>query len=382
MSRDWSLRCVACGLAAAAHADATVCTECGQPWLVEYAGRPHPITERAAVRRGHSMWRFRSFLPINDAESPVSLGEGDTPLIDIPRTGEALGLPLLQLKDEGTNPTGSFKARGLSAAVTRAALDGASGFVLPTAGNAGVAASAYGARAGLPVQVFAPTTTPPRLLEQIEWFGGGLTLIDGHIGDCGAAAKQHALESGWVDLSTLREPYRIEGKKTMGLELAMQLNWALPEWIVYPTGGGTGLIGMYHAFRQLQDAGWTTASMPRFVSVQSEGCAPVVRAFVNAETTTGPWSDPQTMASGLRVPSPLGGRLILQALYESGGAAVAVTDAVLTAEQRATSRREGLDLSPEGGAALAAAALLREAGTIAEDARVLVFNTGAGWLYR
>jgi len=328
------------------------------------------------------MWRFRAWLPIRRGEVPVSLGEGDTPLLAVPRTGTRLGLSDLWIKDEGANPTGSFKSRGLSAAVTREFAGGPEGLVLPTAGNAGVAASAYGARAGLPVRVYAPASTPPTLLAQIRLFGGDLVLIDGHIGDCGRAARAFAAERGWFDLSTLKEPYRIEGKKTLGLELALQLDWRLPDAIIYPTGGGTGLIGMWKAFQELDAAGWTVGPSPRLYSVQSSGCAPIVRAFEDGADRAMAWQDPQTVASGLRVPGPIGDRLMLRALRDTGGQAIAVSDDELSRTAAEVSRLEGVDLSPEGGAALAAVRALVARGALGADERVVVFNTGAGWLYR
>jgi threonine synthase len=328
------------------------------------------------------MWRFRSFLPLTQDEQPVSLGEGDTPLLAIPRIASRLGFSDLWLKDEGVNPTGSFKARGLSAAITRAVAAGAERFVLPTAGNAGVAASAYGARAGVSVRVYAPSSTPRTILSQILALGGELILLEGHIGDCGKASREYAKDCGAFDLSTLREPYRIEGKKTLGLELAMQLDWRLPDAIIYPTGGGTGLIGMWKAFQELRRANWTTDPAPRMYTVQSSGCAPVVRAFAAGAAECEPWPDPWTIASGLRVPAPLGGRLMLRILRETGGGAVSVSDDSLVAEARRGSEEEGLDLSPEGGAALAAIAALRQLGELLPDERIVVFNTGAGWLYR
>jgi threonine synthase len=352
------------------------------PWLVRYPSRVPTLVERAEIRRGHGMWRFRPFLPLLPGEEPVSLGEGDTPLLRAGRTGGRLGLADLWLKDEGTNPTGSFKARGLSAAVTRAIAAGATSFVLPTAGNAGVAAAAYGSRAGVPVRVYAPRTTPRTILSQIRSFGGDLVLLDGHIGDCGRAARAWADECGAVDLSTLREPYRIEGKKTLGLELAMQHGWTLPQVIIYPTGGGTGLIGMWKAFVELRAAGWVRDPLPRMYTVQSTGCAPVVRAFEAGAEQCEPWADPWTSASGLRVPAPLGGALMLRILRETGGGAVAVMDEELEAAARDVTREIGVDMSPEGGAAVAAASALRQAGQVGPDERVVVFNTGAGWLYR
>lgn len=378
---DWTLECPACGATAAPDGLPTLCPS-GHPWLVTYPSRTWSLQDRAAIRRGSSMWRFSAMLPVRNGEAPVSLGEGDTPLVHVPRTGAQLGCAGLWIKDEGVNPTGSFKSRGLSAAVTRAAAGGAVGLVLPTAGNAGVAASAYGARAGLPVKVFAPRSTPPTLLAQIRLFGGDLELVDGHIGDCGRKARAFSTEHGYFDVSTLKEPYRIEGKKTLGLELAMQRNWALPDAIIYPTGGGTGLIGMWKAFRELHQIGWVTGNLPRLYSVQSSGCAPVVRAFTDGRNGAEPWEHPETVASGLRVPGPIGDRLMLRAIRETGGAAVAVSDADLVQAAADVSAREGLDISPEGGAALAAVRHLIGSGGITSDETVVVFNTGAGWLYR
>jgi threonine synthase len=382
LAADWILECSNCDNRRGPEGLPTVCEVCGMPWLVRYPDRVPTLVDRAELRRRHGMWRFRPFLPLKPGEEPVSLGEGDTPLVPAPRTGERIGLSHLWIKDEGVNPTGSFKARGLSAAITRAVAAGADRFVLPTAGNAGVAAAAYGARAGVAVRVYAPQTTPRTILTQMEVFGADLVLLDGHIGDCGREARAYAEQTGAVDLSTLREPYRIEGKKTLGLELALQLGWKLPAAIVYPTGGGTGLIGMWKAFHELRDAGWIQGELPRMYTVQSSGCAPVVRAFESGASQCEPWPDPWTVASGLRVPGPLGGRLMLRILRETGGGAVAVDDPDLEREARQGTREEGVDLSPEGGAALAAAALLRARGELGREDLVVAFNTGAGWLYR
>jgi threonine synthase len=378
---DWTLECLACGATSTAEGLPTVCI-CGQPWLVRYPHRRPGIKQRAEVRRRHGMWRFRDFLPLRPFEEPVSLGEGDTPLLRLRRTAARLGVPNLWLKDEGANPTGSFKARGLSAAITRATAAGARRVTLPTAGNAGVAASAYGARAGAEVRVFAPETTPRTILSQIETFGGTLVLLKGHIGDCGKASRAWAAESGAFDLSTLREPYRIEGKKTLGLELALQMAWKMPDVILYPTGGGTGLIGMWKAFQELREHGWVEGELPRFYSVQSTGCAPIVKAFAAGADRAEAWADPWTIASGLRVPAALGDRLMLRALRETGGGALAIEDAVLAEAAATVSREEGVDVSPEGGAALAAVEVLVGRGEVDRGETVVVFNTGAGWLYR
>jgi threonine synthase len=378
---DWILECSACDATRDPAGLPTVC-ECGQPWLVRYPARHPTLTDRVEVRRRHGMWRFRPFLPLAEDEEPVTLGEGDTPLLPLTRIGARLGLSDFWLKDEATNPTGSFKARGLSAAITRAVGAGAHTFVVPTAGNAGVAAAAYAARAGVRARIYAPRTTPAPILAQIVAFGGELVLLDGHIGDCGRAARAFAAETGATDLSTLREPYRIEGKKTLGLEIALQLGWTLPRAIIYPTGGGTGLIGMWKVFAEMRAAGWISGELPRMYSVQSDGCAPIVRAFERGADRAESWTDPRTVASGLRVPGPLGDRLILRALRESGGAAVAVTDEQLTKAAGECAALEGIDVSPEGGAALAAAAELLRRGHVSPDERIVAFNTGAGWLYR
>lgn len=328
------------------------------------------------------MWRYREWLPLEDNEEPVTLGEGMTPLLRASRLEKALGVRALWIKDESKNPTGSFKARGLSAAVTRARAAGATSFTVPTAGNAGVALAAYGQRAGIPVRVYAPRDTPATLRDQIRAFGAELILLGGHIGDCGAASRAHATQSGAFDMSTLREPYRIEGKKTLGLELAEQLGWSLPGAIVYPAGGGTGLIGMWKAFGELKAARWIEGPLPRLYCVQSTGCAPVVSAFDKGSDRTEAWPNPVTVASGLRVPAPLGGPLMLRALRETRGMAVSVTDEALTSAQQEMAEREAVDASPEGGATLAALRDLISCGAIRRDESIVLFNTGAGWLYR
>jgi len=359
-----------------------VCEVCGAPYLVRYETLPPPEAKSLLKGQRWTMWRYSSWLPLAESEHPVTLGEGGTPLLGAQRLGARHGFDRLWVKDESTNPTGSFKARGLAAAITRAVRAGATRFVIPTAGNAGVALAAYATRAGVEARVYAPTTTPAPILNQIRAFGADLQLVDGHIGDCGIAARLFSTGTGAMDVSTLREPYRIEGKKTLGLELAEQLGWTLPDAIIYPTGGGTGLIGMWKAFQELRDNGWVRGALPRMYTVQATGCAPVVRAFdENAERST-PWSDPQTMAAGLRVPAPLGDRLMLRALRESKGGAVAVSDEALQAAATELQKVEGIDASPEGGAALAGAVALKEKGLLRGDERLVLFNTGAGWLYR
>lgn len=381
MTLTWSLVCSHCGNTASAEGLATVCPKCGEPWLVKYRRLPAPAAKDALRQRPWTMWRYREWLPLSDGDEPVTLGEGMTPLLRWPSLERDLHVRTVWIKDESQNPTGSFKARGLSAAVTGAVRAGVREFTIPTAGNAGVALSAYARRAGIPVHVFAPETTPKTILGQIRSFGADLILLKGHIGDCGKAAREFAAAHNAFDVSTLREPYRIEGKKTMGLELAEQLGWHLPTVIIYPAGGGTGLIGMWKAFGELREAGWVSDPMPRFYAVQSSGCAPVVKAFESGAEKTEAWPNPETVASGLRVPAPLGGRLMLRAMRESGGGAVAVSDAELSAAQSRLAA-EGLDASPEGGATAAALQHLVATGAIRDTDSVVLFNTGAGWLYR
>jgi threonine synthase len=378
----WSLECSACGAQRSAAGLPGVCETCGAPYLVRYPSTPAPTARAALAGRPWTMWRYREWLPLEPEQQAVSLGEGGTPLLEAPRLAQRHGFGRLLVKDESVNPTGSFKARGLAAAVTRASAAGARAFVVPTAGNAGVALAAYAARAGLTARIYAPKTTPPTILSQIRSYGAELELIPGHIGDCGKAARAYAAEHGAVDVSTLREPYRIEGKKTLGLELAEQLDWHLPEAIVYPTGGGTGLIGMWKAFGELSRAGWIEGSLPRLYSVQATGCAPVIRAFETGADRCTPWPDPTTIAAGLRVPGPLGDRLMLTALRESHGGAIAVSDAALMEGARELQVEAGIDAAPEGGATLAAARGLKASGAIRPHETVVLFNTGAGWLYR
>ncbi len=380
----WTLECSACDPVRKRDADGFpgVCEVCGAPYLVRYASFPPPEAKLRLSRQRWTMWRYDMWLPLGEQEHPVTLGEGGTPLLRVERVAARQGFDQLWVKDEATNPTGSFKARGLAAAVTRAVLAGAKEFVVPTAGNAGIALAAYATRAGATARVYAPATTPRPILDQIRAFGGDLMLLDGHIGDCGIAARLHAENTGAIDVSTLREPYRIEGKKTLGLELAEQLGWTLPDAIVYPTGGGTGLIGMWKAFQELRQSGWLRGPLPRMYTVQANGCAPVVQAFESGAARCTAWPDPQTEAAGLRVPSPLGDRLMLRALRESGGGAVAVSDEALGAAARELQLAEGIDASPEGGAALSGAVALKNKGVLSPEQRIVLFNTGAGWLYR
>ena len=377
----WHLECSACDRRAPGDALAGVCDACGQPLLVIYDGA---APRRDALAPRWDMWRYRGALPLAAGETPVTLGEGATPLLDAPALADALGVRRLLVKDEALNPTASFKARGMSAAVTRARALGVAGLVVPTAGNAGAALAAYGAAAGLPVRVYAPETTPAGLLETIRALGAELALVPGHIGDAGRAARAFAAERGYVDVSTLRAPYRIEGKKTMGLELAEQLGWRLPDAIVYPTGGGTGLIGMWKVFREMAEWGWLAAEAPppRMIVAQAAGCAPIVRAVHEGADRATPWPDPRTHASGLRVPGPLGDRLILRAVRESGGDAAAAGEEEIRGATARFAHATGVDASPEGGCALAVLARLLREGRLTADAEVVLFNTGSGAPYR
>jgi threonine synthase len=377
----WHLDCSAGDHTQPGDTLASVCPVCGQPFLVRYDS-PWPALDSIAPR--WDMWRYGAVLPLRDGEVPVSLGEGTTPMRELPALAREVGVARLWVKDEGPNPTGSFKARGMSAAVTRAAALGVPGFVVPTAGNAGAALAAYGAAAGIPVRVYAPASTPAPILRTIGALGADLQLVDGHIGDAGKRSRAFAAEHGYFDVSTLREPYRIEGKKTMGLELAEQLGWRLPTHVIYPTGGGTGLIGMWKVFGEMQRGGWLSRdiALPRMVVAQADGCAPMVRAFHAGADHATPWENPTTHASGLRVPGPLGDRLILRALRESGGDAASVSEETIRADTLRLSRASGIDAAPEGGCALGVLDLLVREKRVPHDAEVLVFNTGSGASYR
>jgi threonine synthase len=329
-------------------------------------------------------WRYAPFMPLEAGEVPVSLGEGLTPMIEAPSLAAATGVRRLWIKDESQNPTVSFKARGMSAAVTRAKAQGYPGLVVPTAGNAGAALAAYGAAAGLPVRVFAPRTTPRPILDTIEALGATLVRIEGHIGDAGKLAIAYAAESGYFNVSTLREPYRVEGMKTMGFELAEQLGWRLPDALVYPTGGGEGTIGIWKAINELMAGGWLPdgAMQPRYVVAQAAGCAPIARAFAAKEDRATPWVDPVTYASGLRVPSPLGDRLLLRVLRETNGIAGTATEEAIRDWTLRLATATGIDAAPEGGCALSVLRDAVTAGTLSADAEVVVFNTGSGASYR
>lgn len=328
------------------------------------------------------MWRYHELMPLLDDETPVTLGEGWTPMIEATRLGELLGLSRLLIKDESLNPTNSFKARGLSAAVTRAHYLGAKVLSIPTAGNAGNAMAAYAARAGIEAQVFMPRDVKRPFIRECELYGAHVTLVDGLITDAGRIAAETGKPLGWYDVSTLKEPYRIEGKKTMGYEVAEQLGWELPDWIIYPTGGGTGMVGMWKAFAEMSALGWIDpVKRPKMVTVQAAGCAPIIRAFDEGTERAAPWEDAHTLADGLRVPRAIGDFLVLRAVRESGGAAVAVSDEDMVTGMRDIGRLEGVSAAPEGGAALHALRVLIASGRVLPDERVVLFNTGGALKY-
>src|SRR5215207_8574309 len=361
----------------------TVCTSCGKVLYARYdlTKARHTLTRESLGRRRWDMWRYQEVLPVRDPANMISLGEGMTPLVPARRAGDALGLAGLLLKDEGKNPTGSFKARGLGCAVSRARELGATAIALPSAGNAGSAASAYGAAAGMEVNVFMPRDVPDANRIECLVYGANVTLVDGLINDAGAKVRELAPQHGWFDVSTLKEPYRQEGKKTMGYELAEQLGWTLPDVIVYPTGGGTGIVGMWKAFAEMEELGLIGSERPRMVVVQAEGCAPIVRAFASGVEHAPLWQGARTVADGLRVPAAVGDFLILRAVRASGGTALTVSDNAMIAAANLVGATTGIFPAPEGGACLAAQQHLLASGWIAPEQTVVLFNTGSGLKY-
>ena len=380
------LECSACAKHHSSRQLINVC-DCGMPLLARY---DLPAIQAALRRedlggREHSMWRYRELLP-SPASDVVSLGEGFTPLLPVRRLGKELGLTNLWIKDESANPTGSFKARGMAAAVTMARLLGARKLAVPSAGNAAGALAAYGAQAGMEVHIFMPRDVPPANRQECELMGAHVNLIDGLITDCGRivadriVAERKAVE-GWFDVSTLKEPYRIEGKKTLGLELAEQLGWRLPDVIVYPTGGGTGLIGMWKAFDEMEQLGWIGSKRPRMVTVQADGCAPIVKAFEQNRAKADAWPDAFTQAAGLRVPKAIGDFIMLEILRRSQGTAISVSDAEMLTDVRRVGEKEGLLMAPEGAATLSALRKLRSSGFVKPGDEVVLFNTATGLKY-
>jgi threonine synthase len=377
------LECGLCGLEHEARRLLNLCRACGKPLLVRYDldRAKLTLTKESLASRRPDLWRYREVLPVDDDDHIVALGEGWTPLLRASRLERRVGVHELYIKDESQNPTQSFKARGMAVAVSMAKELGAKKLAVPSAGNAAGALAAYAARAALKTYIFMPRDTPRANVVECEQTGAKVTLMDGLITDCGAEVGRRKDAEGWFDVSTLKEPYRVEGKKTLGYELAEQLNWKLPDVIIYPTGGGTGLIGMWKAFAEMERMGWIGSRRPRMVTVQAAGCAPIVRAFEEGKRFADEFPNAATTASGLRVPKAIGDFLILDALRESGGAAVAVTDEELIAATREIGAAEGIFCAPEGAACLPALKKLIEAGEVDKRERVVLFNTGAGVKY-
>jgi threonine synthase len=378
------LICSNCGKSFSAEEVQTFCMDCNSPLISNYdlnTAREH-LDRDELSKRNKGMWRWHELLPVCEPLNMVKLGEGDTAMLHLPRVGNMLGLSNLFVKDESSNPTGSFKARGLSAAVSKAKELGIKKVVIPTAGNAGGAMAAYAARAGMQALIYMPKDTPTANIIESRIAGAEVILVDGLISDAAKMAGERARAEGWFDLSTFKEPYRMEGKKVMGYELAESFNWTLPDVIIYPTGGGTGLVGMWKAFNELEQLGWlNNTKRPRMVSVQSDGCAPVVKAFNSGASFCDFWLGAQTMASGLRVPKSFADRLILANIRVSEGTAVAVSDAAILDAQKSLAAQEGIFAAPEGAATLAALKELVSQKWIQPDERIVIFNTGTGLKY-
>jgi threonine synthase len=384
MSYLTHLKCSICQRKFDPHQVQTYCSACNAPLLACYdlAAASRELDRDQYKTRPQSMWRWRELLPVFDPDAIITLGEGDAPLLPLPRLGSLYQLPHLYLKDESFNPTGSFKARGLSAAVSKAFELGIEKLIIPTAGNAGGALAAYAARAGLKSTIIMPKDSPLANIEESRITGADVILVEGLISDAAKLAGEKARLEGWFDISTFKEPYRTEGKKIMGYELAESFQWTLPDVIIYPTGGGTGLIGMWKAFAEMEEMGWLASpKKPRMISVQSSGCAPVVKSFESGAATCEFWQDAQTIASGLRVPKSFADRLILHDIRESNGLAVGVDDTDIVAAQKLLAATEGVFAAPEGAATLAALIKLRQMGEIMPDDNVVLFNTAAGLKY-
>ncbi len=377
------LECAFCGKEFEADRLWNLCPNCSKPLLARYdleTARQHLSREEIAGRET-TLWRYRELLPVRNPCYTLCLGEGWTPLIHATKLGKAIGFEELYIKDEGLNPTASFKARGLGVAISRAHELGVKAISIPSAGNAAGAMSAYAALAGMEAHVFMPQDVPSLFVAECRVLGAEVTLVDGLITDCGRVAAEGVHRFDRFDISTLKEPYRLEGKKTMGYELAEQMGWTLPDVIIYPTGGGTGLIGMWKAFDEMEELGWIGSHRPRMVTVQSEGCAPIVRAFQEGQEFAAPWQDAHTVADGLRVPAAVADFLILCALRESGGTAIAVSDQEMLEAAKLIGRTQGIFACPEGAATLVAFQHLRQQGWINDGERVALFNTGSGLKY-
>ena len=378
------LECTACGQRHDADVLQNLCRDCGKVLYPRYdlSAAAKAVSPADLASRQQTMWRYREVLPVRDDAFEVSLGEGGTPLLRAERLGAALGCTDLYIKEEGVNPTGSFKARGMAAAVSRAKELGAERLVVPSAGNAAGAMAAYAARAGMPAYLFMPNTTPQSNILESRIAGAEVELVEGHIGDAGRAARERAAVSPMFDMSTMKEPYRVEGKKTLGYEIAEALGWELPDVIVYPTGGGTGLLGMWKAFGEMEEMGWISAGRrPRMIAVQMEGCAPIVKAFHEGQESISPWENATTVAAGLRVPGPVADYLILRCLRESGGTALTVTDDEALAAVPEIASAEGVFACPEGAATLAALHKLLQSGEVDASERTVLLNTGSGLKY-
>lgn len=360
----------------------TLCP-CGGPILVDYDYRraAKMIDKDNSAARASSMWKYREILPVVDDVNIVTLGEGGTPLLPSAAIGAELGLPHLYFKDESVNPTGSFKARGLAMAVSRAKELNISRVIIPTAGNAGSAVAAYSARAGIECMVIMPNDVPAPFLVDCAYHGARVELVDGSIKDCGARTAELVRQEGWFSMATLKEPYRIEGKKTMGYELYEQSGHDLPDVVIYPTGGGTGLIGMWKAFAEMEEMGWIDGRRPRMVAVQSDGCAPIPRAYEQGKDHADEWKNPQTLAAGLRVPSAVGDFLMLRAIRQSGGSAMAVSDDEIIRDTFEIASKEGIFTAPKGGAVLACLKRMIANGDVSPDDRIVLFITGSGYKY-
>ncbi len=377
------LECSVCGATYPHDRPVRTCPACNKVLLARYdLQRLRREVDRSVIQgRQAGMWAFSEMLPASRPEDVITLGEGGTPLLHAQRLGESLGMPRLYIKDEGLNPTGTFKARGLSAAVSKAKEVGLTRLIMPSAGNAAGAMAAYAARGGLEAHVYMPQDAPEGNKLECLALGSELNLVDGHIGDAGVLSRARAAEEGMFDLSTMQEPYRAEGKKTMGLEIALQLGWRMPDAIIYPTGGGTGIIGMFKGYMELLELGWVEGNLPRFIAVQADGCQPVVHAWDSGMEASQAWPDPHTVADGLRVPHPFADYLVLQAIRETGGTALAVDDTEMVEAMREMAATEGVFACPEGAATLVAARKLLLAGGLDPEGTTVLLNTGSAYKY-
>ncbi len=377
------LECTYCGDTLSADSPQRLCEECGKVLYPRYdlEAAAAALDREALKGRPANMWRYFELMPVRDEANIITLGEGFTPLFRAERLGAEMGCSDLLIKDEGVNPTASFKARGLSAAVSKAKELGIAKITMPSAGNAAGAMTSYAAKGGIEAFVFMPRDAPESNRKEVAITGGDLSLIDGLISDAGVMSRARAAEEGLFDVSTLQEPYRVEGKKTMGYEIAEQLGWTLPDAIIYPTGGGTGIVGMWKAFAEMEEMGWIDSRRPKMFAVQSEGCAPIVRAFEQGTEFAEAWQNAETVAAGIRVPSAIGDYLILGAIRESGGGALTVSDGDILAYMGLVARLEGMFVCPEGAATAAALGKMIASGQLDPDERILLLNTGSGLKY-